>query len=165
MLCVFGVNAQETEKIMRHEIKINALYTLIGIPEIGYEYILNKESSIGIDLLFSGEEDINLKFALTPHYRFYFGKKPAAGFFTEIFGMINSSKEEQHYYSDIAPGQGIYYSNKTHTDVALGFALGSKIITDKGWIFEIYGGLGRNLLNNDSNDFVPRGGLSIGKRF
>jgi len=159
------MNAQETKKSGKHEIKINALYTLIGIPEIGYEYIINEESSMGVDLLFSSEEDINLKFALTPHYRFYFGNKPATGFFTEVFGMINSTEQEEYYYSDVLPGQGIRYTEKNDTDFALGFAIGGKFLTKKGWTFELSGGIGRNILNTDSEDFVPRGGLSIGKRF
>ncbi|MBL4745421.1 MAG: DUF3575 domain-containing protein [Flavobacteriaceae bacterium] len=160
MLCVFGATAQETEKIARHEIKINALYTLIGIPEFGYEYILSKESSVGVDILFSSE-DIDLKFAITPHYRFYFGRKPATGFFTEVFGMLNVSEIDSYY------DYGSSYKNasETSTDFALGFAVGAKFLTNKGWTFEISAGLGRNLLNQGSNDFVPRGGLSIGKRF
>lgn len=161
MLCVFGANAQETKKTTRHEIKINALYTVIGIPEFGYEYIISEESSAGVDILFSSEEDLNFKFAITPHYRFYFGKKPATGFFTEVFGMLNVSESDHYYYDN----SSFNNSSETNTDFALGFAVGAKFLTNKEWTFEISGGVGRNLLNNDSNDFVPRGGLSIGKRF
>jgi len=55
------------------------------MPEIGYEYILNEESSVGADILFSIEKDYDFKFALTPYYRFFFGEKRAAGFFVEGF--------------------------------------------------------------------------------
>jgi len=161
MLCVFGAFAQETEKTAKHELKINALYTLIGIPEIGYEYIINEESSAGVDILFSSEKDIDIKFAITPHYRFYFGRKPATGFFTEVFGMLNVVETDRYYYY----GSNYNYSSENNTDVALGFAVGGKFLTNKGWVFQISGGVGRNLLNKDSQDFVPRGGVSIGKRF
>lgn len=159
-LCALGLTAQETKKTTKHEIKINALYTLIGIPEFGYEYIINEESTAGVDILFSSE-DIELKFAITPHYRFYFGRKPAAGFFTEVFGMLNVTEKDRYYDY----GSNYKYTPENITDVALGFAVGAKFLTKKEWTFEISGGLGRNLINNDSQDFVPRGGFSIGKRF
>lgn len=160
VLCLFSVNAQETTKTPKHEIKINALYAIMGMPEFGYEYLLNDESTIGIDVLFS-TEDWDMNFALTPHYRFFFGEKIASGFFTEIFGMLNSTETERYSYM----GSDDYYTSNTETDFALGFAVGAKFVTKKSWTFEIFGGIGRNLLNSDSQDFVPRGGISIGKRF
>ncbi len=164
IICSIGATAQETrtkKKAPKHEIKINTLYTIIGIPEIGYEYFLTNGTSIGVDILYSSEEDINLKFAITPHYRFYFGRKPITGFFTEIFGMLNKAEVEENYdYGAINN-----YTYKQYTDVALGFAVGAKFLTRKGWTFELSGGIGRNLISDKSVDFVPRGGISIGKRF
>jgi hypothetical protein len=38
-------------------------------------------------------------------------------------------------------------------------------MTNSGFVFEVYGGVGRNLFSNNSEDFVPRFGLTFGKRF
>lgn len=163
-------NAPSEEKITKDnasgssEVKLNVVYLLAGIPEVGYEYLINEESGVGINILFSIDNEIDFKFALTPYYRFYFGKKKAAGFFAEGFGMINTMKpynDDFYYYDDPM------YTNSTknETDFALGVAVGGKFMTNRGFVFEIYGGTGRNLFNNNSEDFVPRFGLTFGKRF
>jgi hypothetical protein len=145
----------------KNEVHINVAYLLGGIPEIGYEYILNEESGVGLDILFAIDNSIDFKFALTPYYRFYFGKKKAAGFFVEGFGMINTFNTLNEYdYFDY-----FQYHYKNITDFALGASVGGKFLTTKGFVFEIYGGAGRNLFNNDSQDVVPRFGLTFGKRF
>ena len=74
----------------KHELKINAL-SLIAFSwvDVSYEYIINKESSIGIGTLISFNDDNNSildlyrTFSLTPYYRRYFSKKYAKGFFIE----------------------------------------------------------------------------------
>ena len=149
-----------------NEIKINVAYLLAGIPEVGYEYILNEESAVGLDIMFAVDNNIDFRFALTPYYRFYFGKKKAAGFFAEGFGMvntINTSNNYDYYYS----GSDYYYESnyENQTDFALGAAVGGKFLTNKGFIFEVYGGAGRNLFNNSSEAMVPRFGITFGKRF
>jgi hypothetical protein len=147
------------DKILsNHELKLNALYLIIGIPEFGYEYLINEESGIGLNILLSIDSDIDFNFALTPYYRFYFGKKRAAGFFAEGFGMLNS------YDSTDYDGQ---FDAESETDFALGIGVGAKFLTNGGFIFEIYGGVGRNLITQNyySEEFVPRFGITLGKRF
>lgn len=148
-----------------NEIKLNVVYLLAGIPEIGYEYLINSESGVGLDLMFAIDSDVEFKFALTPYYRFYFGKKKAAGFFAEGFGMLNVINYEYDYYSYDYDGIMEYDANESVTDFALGVAVGGKFLTNSGFIFEIYGGVGRNLFNNNTDDFVPRFGITFGKRF
>jgi hypothetical protein len=46
----------------------------------------------------------------------------------------------------------------------LGIAVGSKFVTTSGFVFDVYAGLGRNLLESDGQAY-PRLGLTIGKRF
>lgn len=151
----------------KHEIRMNAAYLLGGIPEIGYAYVLNEESTLGIDLLISTKDDLEPYFALTPNYRFYFGNKPAAGFFAEIFSMLNVTEGTafEVYDSIFAPGNYVITENNRETDVALGISIGGKFLTKKNFLFELYGGVGRNLFNEKSVDFIPRLGVSIGKRF
>jgi len=152
---------KETADFNKNEIKGNALFLVAGALEITYEHILNDESGVGISLFVTYENSIDTKFSLTPYYRFYFGKKPAAGFFAEGFGMINSYEYNNNYYYNGNSNSG----NKT--DFALGIGIGGKWITKKGFVFEINSGVGRNLLNSNNNDYqiVGRGGITLGYRF
>jgi hypothetical protein len=157
-LIVFSVFAQDkaNSNSKNHELKLNIGYTLAELPEITYEYILNDESAVGTSLTFGFEND--LKFALTPYYRFYFGNKRAAGFFAEAFGMLNVVEDITYYL-------GSNSVSENETGFALGIAIGGKWITNNNWLFELYAGLGRNIINNESVDGVPRAGLTLGKRF
>ena len=103
------------------------------------------------------------------YYRYYFGKKPATGFFAEGFGSINSYEDYEWKY-DYNTIDNTSYSSSKHiqrTDFALGFGLGSKWITKKGFLFEINAGVGRNLFNSSDTDYdiIGRGGVSFGYRF
>ena len=88
------------------------------------------------------------------------------GFFIEAFGMFNKQELDEYYYydyfeePDITPGQT--------NNFALGFSLGGKFVSSKGFVFEFFGGIGRNLFTSndyDSTEFVPRLGISLGYRF
>jgi hypothetical protein len=155
--------SQETPKadFAKNEIKGNALFLVAGAFEATYERIINEESAVGVSLFVPYDNDIELNFSLSPYYRFYFGKKPAAGFFVEGFGSLNSY-ENSIYENGWSTGR-----TENVTDFALGFGLGAKWITQKGFIFEINGGVGRNLFNSNGNDFeiVGRGGITLGYRF
>lgn len=163
----FGYS-QESEKVTfpKNEIKGNALFLVAGAVEVTYERLLNEESGVGASLFVAYDDDIDTNFSLTTYYRYYFGKKPVAGFFVEGFGMLNT-------YTQPANENGSdWFSNyegpeKDVTDFALGFGLGSKWITKKGFIFEINAGIGRNLFNSSDTDFetVGRGGITLGYRF
>lgn len=156
-----AIFAQQETEPLKNELKINAAYLIGGIPEIGYEYLINEESSFGVDLLFSIEDNTDIHFAVTPYYRLYFGKKPNAGFFAEGFGMFNLTESENYdYYYDMS---NIDQTNEF--DFALGVAVGAKFITSKGFTFEFFTGIGRNLFNEHSLEVVPRAGLTFGKRF
>lgn len=151
----------ETEKSFdRHELKLNALYSILAIPEISYEYILNDESGIGASVLVGLNDDTDLNFAFTPYYRFYFGKKPAAGFFLEGFGMYSNLDDVDFdgFFSTSNNG-------KKTDDFALGIALGGKFLSKNGFVGELYLGVGRNLFGNHYDEAVARVGISIGKRF
>jgi hypothetical protein len=124
---------------------------------------------VGVSLFVPYDKTIDTKFSLSPFYRFYFGKKPAAGFFVEGFGMIDSYEYSSYnglLYSNEIP-TGPSYDKISRTDFALGFGLGAKWVTQKGFIFEINGGVGRNLFNSSDTDFeiVGRGGITMGYRF
>ena len=169
--------SQDEESLSRSEIKLNVAYLIAGMPEISYEYLINEESSVGTSILFAIDNDIDFNFAFTPYYRFYFGNKRTAGFFVEGFGMLNVTEDyyDIYYYDVPVNGGDVYYQNndnsEKNTNFALGVSVGGKFLTNSGFIFEIYGGVGRNLFNNnsyyydDNYEFVPRFGVSVGKRF
>ena len=101
-------------------------------------------------------------FSITPYYRHFFSKKYAQGFFVEAFGMLHTG-EDQRYYSNSDPYDS--YPEDKYTDFAVGISIGAKFVSKRGFIAEIYAGIGRDLLNNSDIDIVGRGGISIGKRF
>jgi hypothetical protein len=142
---------------------------LAGAFEASYERNLNKDSSVGISFFIPYDDenlDSDLNYYISPYYRLYFGKKYAAGFFLEGFAMVNSY-DEYRGFEFFINGVSQIENNKSYTDVALGFGLGGKWITRKGITFEVSGGFGRNLLNQDKTDvtFVGKFALNIGYRF
>ncbi len=170
ILVLLSITVQaQSDKELKHELKLNAGYALGAIPEVSYEYLLNKESALGVSLLYTFNDDNSIKFALTPYYRMYFGNKKASGFFAEAFGMYNVTETDELLYYDYVPYPGYVNNYVTPTeyesDFALGLAIGAKFLTKKNFLFEFYGGIGRNLFNNGSFDVVPRLGVSFGKRF
>lgn len=153
----------------RHnEVRLNGLYLVAGAFEASYSYILNEESAVGVSLLLPIDSDVadDVNYYFSPYYRFFFGKKPAAGFFLEGFGMLNSINENITEFDNFG---NFSTREETITDFALGIGLGGKFMTKRGLVGEVNVGIGRNLFNSDSKDFgieiVGRGGISIGYRF
>lgn len=152
-----------------NELKLNAFNLIVfSYADLSYERLLNEEASLGVSILFSlGEDDEVLDyyrtFSITPYYRQYFSKQYAEGFFVEGFGMLNSGKD-YYYIFDEQGGSNEY--GDTYTDFALGISVGGKFVTKRGFIAEIYTGLGRNLLGDEfAPEIVGRGGISLGYRF
>jgi len=171
-------NAQEKEETYtqdinkKHEIKINT-FSLIALSsfDVTYEYLLTQNTSFGIATFYNFDslsDDINFpkKFSLTPFYRWFFSEtRYARGFFVEGFGSLNTYQETFNFFRD-NPSQII-----TETGFALGVSVGGKFVIKSGFTAEIYLGVGRNLINDESEDFyiensvITRGGISLGYRF
>lgn len=153
----------------KHEVKLNATNLIIfSYLDGSYEYLINEESSFGVGLLASFSDDDFFDeyrtFSITPYYRQYFSQKYAKGFFVEGFGMLNSGKDE--FFTSQGIDQPDVIVEETYTDFALGVSVGGKFVTPRGFVAEIYLGIGRNLLGNDSGvELVGRGGISLGYRF
>jgi hypothetical protein len=153
--------------VAQNEIKANGLILLFGAAEIAYERNLNAQSSAGVSVLvpFVDEDDIdwNINYYVSPYYRLFFGKKYAAGFFVEGFGMLNSKERER--YSDSG---NEFLGVEDVTDFGLGIGLGGKWVTKNGFVFEINGGLSRNLFNNSDysgGEITGKIGFNLGYRF
>ena len=152
----------------RNELKIN-MSNLIGFKwlDAGYERILNEESSIGFGTLISLDHsseglDEYRTFSLTPYYRHFFSDKYAQGFFVEAFTMIHSGSND-YFYDDFDQTSG--YTEDKYTDLAVGVSVGAKWVTHRGFVAEIYAGIGRDMLNQSEIEVVGRGRVSIGYRF
>jgi len=170
LLSVLGVKAQN-EQInpyqKNNEIKIDVIQPLLsGSVEAIYERNLNSKSSLGISgvYLFTEKIDEDMNYSLTPYYRRYFGKKYAAGFFLEGFGMFSSIDRKKIYETEeqltFTEGSDVY-------DLSLGLGLGSKWVTKSGFIVEANFGYGKQLFNAEKTDHnqVIRYGIKLGYRF
>jgi len=170
-----SIFAQENE-MNKNELKIN-MSNLIGFKffDVGYERILNEESTFGVNLLFNLDNNSDTTsldeyrtFSITPYYRHFFSSKYAQGFFVETFTMLHTAKDD-YYYDYYDPNTDTYYSGNNnsgkYTDFAVGISAGGKWVSKRGFVAEIYLGIGRDLLGNSANEVVGRGGIAIGYRF
>ncbi len=167
--------AKEIQDFKKNEIKINALYLILGAFEGTYERAINDESSFGssITFLIDKENDINTAFALSPYYRLYFGKKPVSGFFVEGFSMYQSLKFNNTIYNYDPNNGGSFYSNREEKikSFSLGIGLGGKWYTKSNILFEINAGIGRslsvtsNIPNSDYSRITGKFGITVGYRF
>ena len=73
--------------------------------------------------------------------------------------MLHSGKDEYFINSDFSN-----YEDK-YTDFAVGISAGAKFVTKRGFVAEIYLGIGRDLFGNSDIEVVGRGGIAIGYRF
>ena len=161
------VSAQGSRDYGKKEIKINLLTSILSLPEITYERFLDDNMGVGMAISFgianeNGYSDY--RFLAIPHYRVYFGKEEATGFFIEANTALGYLHERNFYYTD----NFVYdeYDNyKAKFNFGLGAAIGAKFLTRNGFIGEIYAGAGRFLGDQRSIDAFPRIGITIGKRF
>ncbi|MEO6174506.1 MAG: DUF3575 domain-containing protein [Flavobacterium circumlabens] len=149
-----------------NEITFNALGLLNGTIQVTFERHLNKKSSLGITSTYVFSNNINddLNYSVSPYYRRYFGKKYAAGFFVEGFGMLTSIDGKKIYNSD---DHSIFTENPDVTDFALGAGLGWKWVSKGGFLIEANMGYGALLFNANKTDhnIVNKIMLNVGYRF
>lgn len=181
MASFVGYSQQDfDDKPKHHEFKANAFNLIVfKSVDFSYEYLLDSESSIGMSILFNlqDSDDVddlepyyNEKFALTPFYRRYFSSKYAWGFFLEAFAMYNVQEDYygDDYYNYDTNEYYYTYSEETSSNLALGMSIGGKFVSRKGFAFEFFGGVGRNLTTSNDDvatELVPRLGVNLGFRF
>ncbi|RYG02218.1 MAG: hypothetical protein EOO07_33265 [Chitinophagaceae bacterium] len=87
-----------------NELKINLLFTVIGLPEISYERLLADNMGVGVSAFVGLDNSIEYKFGFVPYYRIYFGAKKASGFFIEgNASVITTTRYRYAYYNDFSP--------------------------------------------------------------
>lgn len=160
------VSIRETTRIKypRNEIRVNLLTSVLGIPEINYEYFAEDNFGLGLALQMGVEdyENIPLRLGVIPYGRLYFGNMLNAGFFIEgNFGMVVEKFEQRDYTSG--------YDNPRYTlvnelNLGIGVSIGYKFLTKNNWVGDISVGAGR-IFGDTMFEAYPRAGISIGKRF
>ncbi len=170
--------SQEEPVVKQHELKVNAFNLIVfKTVDFSYEYLIDSESSAGVSLLFNLQDSDNNyydvdgpyyyeKFVFTPYYRRYFSSKYAWGFFIEAFGMYNIQKDYDGYY-DYNNDVNIN-SDEESSNIAFGISVGAKFVSRNGFIFEFFGGAGRNIYSSNEDfatEIVPRLGATLGYRF
>ena len=112
ILIIAGTDAQG-----RNELKFNLAKSAFSFPELSYEYVLNKNMSIGsaLGVGVNPENYLGYKYMFLPNYRWFFAgsglssHKNASGFFLEANAAIfsqNSYTQEGEFA--IYPGESIY---------------------------------------------------------
>ena len=136
-----------------NELKINAPLILVGFVEMTYERQLNPHSGLGISAGIGFTDEYN-GFSLIPHYRLYFGKRPARGFYIEGNAALYSRPRGESPRLDDPLGYG------------LGVALGFKLINSNRIVADVFAGMGRNFSNSGwLGEAYPRLGIGVGKKF
>jgi hypothetical protein len=162
----------------KNEVKLSAT-SLIAIAalDVSYERLINSQTSYGVSLfLATDNDDIDYPrdFSITPFYRWFFSERTfARGFFVEGFGMLNTNSDSHYETSFDSSGnfQSEFTKEETNVRFALGISVGGKFVIKSGFTAEVFLGIGRNLLGDNSTDFyddneiVGRGGISLGYRF
>lgn len=171
VFAMFSINAQDnsandvTQNF--NEVKLNALYLVIGALDLTYEHTLNEESGVGASIFIPYENgddiDFDINYYFSPYYRLYFGKKYAAGFFVEGFGLLSGYDKTNIDFNSINP----VISESNSVAFALGIGVGGKWITNSGFVGELNLGIGRNIINADdfTDDLVGKIAITVGYRF
>lgn len=179
-LSSFSIQAQSTRDtlykrdVAKNELSIGAFNLVaFGALDIAYERILTPNSSWAIEgfilALDRDNEDISeaysKDFSLTGKYKYFFGERTAWGFYVNGLAMI-SSGEYEDWEQDVLMRDGSFgYVKEKYTDLALGFGLGGKFVSQQGFFLDLSTGIGRNLFNNNSPTIVGQFNVNLGFRF
>lgn len=162
-------NAQEKseEEPIKNEIKLNLLNSVLGLPEVSFERLLQSNMSVGFTMgvgIGNGNDDFSqYRFLAIPYYRVYFGDTNGAGFFIEGNMGLGNVRQNDSFYDQLS--NQIKENKETRFNFGLGAAIGKKYLTKNNYLGEIFGGVGRFFGNNTTADVYPRIGISLGKRF
>ncbi|MCZ4410335.1 hypothetical protein O3Q51_16080 [Cryomorphaceae bacterium 1068] len=162
-LC-FGQTEPKDGRNGLNEVKFNIGSAIFELFEFSYERVLNNDMGIGLSANFLTEEGVNYRGAILPHFRFYPSERLiASGFFLEAnTGVIFSENDNTIFIDD---NGNATYSDESYVSFGLGIAVGGKFVSKTGIFGEIYGGIGREFLDESFIEVYPRVGLNFGYRF
>ncbi|MDR0667122.1 MAG: hypothetical protein LBF90_00695 [Prevotellaceae bacterium] len=143
----------------KNEIKINLAFLYAPALQVYYEYLINDESGIGFSVMKSfNNETFFYDHQVLGFYRFYFGKKPADGFFAEL--NVAAYTYDENYWTNIFRSNPL--ERKDIFTGGAGISFGWKFVTKNNIVFELLTGGGRSFFHPS---FYLQGAVTIGKRF
>lgn len=166
---------QESASEKRNDIMLNPIALILGFVDISYEYHAGENSGVGASTFFILDDYVAKDFHywyFLPHYRHYFGRGWAKGFFIDGFaGLVGQEKTKfETYTTNYYTGFGYFPTINSRTKrekkvtFGIGAGLGGKWITKNNIIFETSLGVGRAFGDGDEPVFL-KGMLGIGYRF
>lgn len=146
-----------------NELRINALWLLLGSIQVSYDGIINDDSSFGIVIDKTFDKDqFAREYTISPFYRVYFSNKRARGFFFETNFTVYSEKTRDYVFIN----NNLVRSEDSEAGIGIGIGLGGKFLTNNGFVLEVYSGIGRAINNPvNINEIYGAAGITIGKRF
>ncbi len=179
-VCALIGTAQANAQAL-NEVELNIFNTIVNQSvEIGYEHFIDKDQSIGFDLLLNdrfsyyGQNKKAEKFkqfntnAVAVNYSFYFGGsngEHASGFYAQPFLKFRFGDYE--HAEEVAKG---VYENRT-TDMnsfILGVGAGYKLVKNDAFTISPFVNIGRNFSEDVIDEFSGielNAGINIGYRF
>lgn len=147
----------------RHELKLNLVNLIVfENVELNYEYIAGEDFTVGLAASYSWEEFSDFDFVFFPNARFYPSQAEAGtGFFTELSIPIFGFEDEECFFSPSSSS----CTTENKVGVGVGVAAGYKLLSQKGFIGELFLGIGRSFDDFAPVSFIPRLGITFGKRF
>jgi len=176
ILCIatisaFGQNDIENQEIDsqdfgKNEININVLYTVFKAVEVNYERFFDEDLSAGLAASYWFGESTDWSYTTMAYGRFYpFSDKANNALFIELNAGVYDSFEESYYINPDPFTPPTFVEGENTVSFGMGFALGAKFYSKKGYTFNFYGGLNRNFVEDQYPESVPRVGINVGKRF
>lgn len=166
---------QDPRETQFNEFSIGALNLVaFGALDVSYERIINSYSSwalegfvVALERDGEGSEAYDKDFSLTGKYKYFFREKHARGFYVNGLAMFSTGEYRnnyEYYYTD--RGDLVYTTPADrYSDVALGFGLGVKLVSRRGFLMDLNTGIGRNLFHSDSPLVVGQFNFNLGFRF
>lgn len=185
-LLFFGTvlsNAQETTSgssilSRKNELRVDVLGLATSRVNLTYERFLNKNFSIGLSGIFSGnkknKDDFDsgnvgsfTKTEIIPFVRYNLSQGARSFYFAEVFTDVNSGDYREILLLTDANNNHYYAISKSrYTDLGVGASVGYKYYIKDRFGIEFLVGGGWNLFNKDkSPDILSRVGLSLSYRF
>jgi hypothetical protein len=161
ILCSLG-----TSVYAQQDVKVNISNVFLYEFNVNYEYLLNEYATVGgfggYVYDFPGVDNPNQYWYLGPEFRYYVSPKNGADqFFIGLYSRIKSGKTYVDFYESGMSTNGFDYLNfyqndqVNYTKLGIGFTCGGKWIAKNGFVYGVFGGIGRNLFANyDESSFV-----------
>ncbi|WP_294304135.1 DUF3575 domain-containing protein [uncultured Chryseobacterium sp.] len=168
LLSAFTIStAQETGSRQRKNDILADPVLLIAVPmaNISYERLLNENMGLGLNAMVTLSSDTENFKQFSPYFRYYLGKKYAAGFFLEGFVPVTMQQNEIYNYNYDDVTNTMSYRNKVvsnFTTVGIGFGIGGKWVIKNRLVLEASGGIARRIGDVDNDEVGPVTGKIMG---